>query len=149
MAQQEFRALFCQAFNCPPSEYEERAFRKCLYWHARLVAPLLRPLSPHFFEEDFKFIRYLGASTGLRDANVDLLNFRDLNLGRPTFWRTSLKLRVSGRKASSLVQRFFAKSRGGAVQKGQPADKRNNSVQPGRPHATGATDAKLGNPSQQ
>ena len=92
-----------------------RAFRKCLYWHARLVAPALRRLAPGFFAEDFKFIRYLGAAAGVREATVDLLNFRDVNLGKPRFWRTGLKIRVSGRKANRLAcQLFNAERKAGA-----------------------------------
>ena len=108
MARQELRLLVCQRFNCPTSEYEERVFRKCLYWHARLLAPVVRRLNPGFFAEDFKFIRYLGASTGLREVITDLMNFRDANLGQASFWRTTLKIRVSGRKASRLAQQLFA-----------------------------------------
>ena len=91
MVRQQFQFLFCQRFRCPPSEYEERAFRKCLYWQGRLLAPVVRRLNPDFFVEDFKFIRYLGESTGLREVGVDLLSFRDANVGKPSFWRTTLK----------------------------------------------------------
>ena len=103
--------LLCQRFNCPASEYEELVFRKCLYWHARLLAPVVRRLKPDFFAEDFKFIGYLGASTDMREVSADLMNFRDANLGRPRFWRTALKIRVSGRKASRLAQQLFAAHR--------------------------------------
>jgi hypothetical protein len=86
-------------------------FRKCLYWHARWLAPLVRRLKPDFFAEDFKFIRYLGSSIGLREAGADLLNFRDANLGKPSFWRTTLKICVSGRKAGRLAQQLCAADR--------------------------------------
>ena len=99
--------MFCQRFRCPPSAYELRAFRKCLYLHAKLLAPLLRRLKPDFFAEDFKFLRNLGESTGVRDAEVDVLNFHDVNLGNPSFWRTGWRIRVSGRKASRLVHELF------------------------------------------
>ena len=111
MVKQNFQLLVCQRFSCPPSEYEERVFRKCLYWHARLLVPVVRRLNPDFFTEDFKFIRYLGESIGLRETNADLMNFRDANLGKPSFWRTGLKIRVSGRKASRLAQQLFAADR--------------------------------------
>lgn len=107
MASQQFRLLFCQRFHCPASEYEAWAFKKCLYWHARLLAPVVRRLNSAFFAEDFKFIRYLGAATDLQEAAVDLLNFRDVNLGKRGFWRTDLRIRVSGRKASRLVHELF------------------------------------------
>ena len=86
-------------------------FRKCLYWHARLLAPMVRILKPDFFAEDFKFIRFLGAATDLQEATVDLLNFRDMNLGKRSFWRTDLKIRVSGRKASRLVHELYRAER--------------------------------------
>ncbi len=111
MARPEFQLLACQRFNCPTSEYEERVFKKCLYWHARLLVPVVRRLKPDFFAEDVKFIRYLGASTGLREVDADLMSFRDANLGRPSFWRTTLKIRVSGRKASRLAQQLLAAER--------------------------------------
>ena len=82
-----------------------------MYWHARLLAPVVRRLNPDIFTEDFKFIRYLGESTGLRETSADLMNFRDANLGKPSFWRTGLKIRVSGRKASRLAQQLFAADR--------------------------------------
>jgi hypothetical protein len=101
----------CQRFSCPTSEYEERVFRECLYWHAKPFAPILRLLRPSFFAEDFKFIQYLGASTGFREATADLLNYHDANVGRTSFLRSTLKIRVSGRKASNLAQELFAADR--------------------------------------
>jgi len=76
-----------------------------------LLAPVVRRLKRDFFAEDFKFIGYLGASTGLREVSADLMNFRDANLGKPSFWRTGLKIRVSGRKTSRLAQQLFAADR--------------------------------------
>jgi len=111
VARQQFQTLFCQRFRCPASAYELRAFNRCLYWHAKLLAPILRRLHPAFFVEDFKFIRNLGESTGVRDADVDVLNFHDVNAGKPTFWRTGCKLRVSGRRASRLAHQLFRAER--------------------------------------
>ena len=111
MAIQQFQVLFCQRFRCPPEKYAKRAFRKCLYWHAKLLVPVLRRLNPGFFAEDFKFIRNLGESTGVRDADVDVLNFHDVNSGNPSFWRTGWGIRVSGRKASRLAHELFRAAR--------------------------------------
>lgn len=82
-------------------------FRRCLYWHAKLMAPLLRRLNANFFNDDIKFIRYLGASTALREIYQDLMSFRDANLGRRNLWRTVFRFRVSGRKAARLAQKLF------------------------------------------
>lgn len=111
MAPQEFRSLFCKRFNCPTSEYEERAFKECLYWHARLLAPVLRRVKPDYFAEDFKFIGYLGEVTGVREAKANAADFQDANLARPSFWRRRLKIRVSGRKATGLAYELFSEAR--------------------------------------
>ena len=103
----QFQTLFCERFHCESAEFEERAFRLCLYWHARLLAPLLRRINPRFFEKDLKFIRYLGATTDWEEARVDIANFRLLNVGKPSFIRKDLRLRVSGRKASQLARQVF------------------------------------------
>ena len=110
MAHLSLKSLFCTKFGCSAAEYEKRAFRKCLYWHARLLAPLLRNIKPHFFLEDFKFIRYLGESEGVRDATADVKNYNDVNRGSRSLLRTGLKIRVSGRKAHRLVHELFSGS---------------------------------------
>ena len=108
MGNREFKALFCERFGYPPSEYERRAFSKCLYGRAKLIAPVLLRLKPDFFAEDFNFIRCMGESTDVREVGADLLNFQDVNRGHRSFLRTGLKIRVSGRKARRLAQQLFA-----------------------------------------
>src|SRR5262245_32897651 len=105
-----FKIRFCERFKCSPAEYEQRAFRKLLYPHAKLIASLIRLVSPGFFAEDFKFIRFLGDASGFRDASVDVLNFGDVNLGNPKLLRTGLKLRISGRKATRLAKILFSEN---------------------------------------
>jgi hypothetical protein len=103
-----FQALFCRHFHCSPGEYEQRAFRELLYRHAKLVAPVVRKLRPNSFNEDFKFISYLGEATDFREAKAHAADFQDANLARRSFWRTTLKIRVSGRKATRLAQQLFS-----------------------------------------
>jgi hypothetical protein len=107
MTRLPFKSLFCEKCGCPPAEYEEQAFRKCLYLHARFLAPVIRKISPDFFHEDFTFIRYLGDSVGVREATVDILNYGTVNHGNRHSVRTGLKIRVSGQKASYLVHQLF------------------------------------------
>jgi hypothetical protein len=95
---QNFQSLFCERLGCSPSEYEERAFKACLYWHAKLLAPLLGRATPDLFAEDFKFIQYLGEATGLREANACALDFQDAKIARPNFRRRRLKIPESSRK---------------------------------------------------
>jgi hypothetical protein len=107
MARLPFKSLFCEKFGCSPADYEERAFRMCLYWHAWLLAPVVRVLKPDFFREDFKLIGYLGEAVGVREATADLMEYSLFNRGRGRFLHTGLKIRVSGRKASQIVFQLF------------------------------------------
>ena len=105
---QQFQYLFCERFHCPRSEFEERAFRECLYSHAKLVAPVLRKLKPDFFAEDFRFIRYLGEATDSREMKACAADFQDANFARRSFLRTTLRIRVSGRKAARFAKRLIS-----------------------------------------
>ena len=106
----QFRELFCGRFHCPISDYNERAFRKLLYWHAKSLASVLRLLMPDFFSEDFKFIETLGAAVDLRKASVDAAIFHDANTFERGALRTALRFRVSGRRALWLAHELFASS---------------------------------------
>jgi hypothetical protein len=112
MANRSFKSLFCEKFGCSPEEYEERAFREFLYWHAGLLAPLLRKLNADFFVDDFNFIRYLGEALDARQAKVDMLDFRDVNRKRWGLLHGGLRIRVSYRKARRLAFELL----GGATQ---------------------------------
>jgi hypothetical protein len=102
------KARFCGHFQCPESDYERRALSRCLYFHARLLSPFFRLLNPSFFDEDRKLIHYLGDVTVSRDAMREVLTFQDSNLAHPTFMRTYLRVRASGRKAKKLAETLFA-----------------------------------------
>ncbi len=110
--------LFCEQFGCPPNEYVDRAFQRCLYAHARLAAPLVLKVSPNFFAEDFKFIGDLGHATTMHEAKADRLNFNRANASRGNFCRATFKLRVSGRKAMSQARELFSHER--QKQAGEP-----------------------------
>jgi hypothetical protein len=103
-----FKALFCRRYGCQPSDYEEFAFKYCLYGHARFIAPVIHLMSPNFFEQDFKFIGFLGASTSVKDVTETASDFHDKSNHVKGFWSRSLKLRVSGRKAIKLAHALFS-----------------------------------------
>jgi hypothetical protein len=124
VAKQSFQTLFCQKFRCPEAAYEARAFRKCLYWQGKLFAPVIRKLRPQFFDADLQFIRYLGAATGLREANAELADFHEVNRAKSNFWRKALRIRVSGRKAGALAQRLFSAQGGRSTSRGEHAASR-------------------------
>jgi hypothetical protein len=72
---------------------------------------VVQKLNPDFFAEDFNFIRHLSVATNWREAREDVIDFREAHASRRSFLRTGLKIRVSGRKASKLVQQLFAVER--------------------------------------
>jgi hypothetical protein len=104
-----FKSLFCERFGCSPEDYEERAFREFLYFHASVVAPLIRTVMPRFFHDDFEFIRYLGEAMDSRQAKVDVLDFKDLDRKRWRLLHSGLMIRVSSRKARRLAFRLLGK----------------------------------------
>ena len=106
-----FKARFCGRFKCSESDYERRALRKCLYFHARLVAPIFSIVNPSIFDEDRKLIRYLGEVTESRDAIREVLTFQDSNMAHPSLMRTYLRIRASGRKAKALALDLFGQEK--------------------------------------
>jgi hypothetical protein len=107
METHSFKQRFCRQFNCPADQYESRAFRELLYRHAKLVAVPVHLVSPGFFEQDLNFIRYLGEATDLREAKASAAEFQDANVGKRNFWRTTMRIRVSGLKATRLAHQLF------------------------------------------
>jgi hypothetical protein len=103
----EFKTLFCERFNCPPADYEARAFGWLLYRHARVVARLIRSMWPEFFERDFEFLRALGRVTDAREADAEAMLFRDTEHYHGGFLRRRWRIRVSGRKATALASELF------------------------------------------
>jgi hypothetical protein len=76
-----------------------------------MLAAGFRTMKPEFFAGDLKFIINLGAVTGLREASAEARDFQDANRARPSFLRTGLRIRVSGRKATRLAQVLFSEAR--------------------------------------
>jgi hypothetical protein len=103
----DLKSLFCQRFGCPPVEFEKHALQKCLYPQARIVAPLLRLLNPRCLERDRAFINHLGSAKTWDEvtAQISALHYQDGV--EPRFARSTLGLRVSGRKATRLAASLF------------------------------------------
>lgn len=114
MAELSFRSLFCGHFNCPTSDYETRALKEFLYWHARLLRSLLPVLRPGIFDEDLRLIRDLAETTDWRSARAELQTYADLNREEAGFLRAKLKLRISGRAASRVAIELFSNTATGS-----------------------------------
>jgi hypothetical protein len=103
-----FQSRFCKHFGCEPEGFEERAFRELLYRHLRVLSLILFKLKPSMFARDLKFIHRLGEADDLREALACAADFQDANLAKRNFFRNTLKIRVSGWKATRLAEKLFA-----------------------------------------
>ncbi len=103
----ELRSLFCERFRCDPADFEKRVFWKCLYPHAKVIAPLIRLVSPGLFERDYHFIRGFGNAKDWKDAKSEILALRYEDRFHPRFLRNALRIRISRRKANQLAARLF------------------------------------------
>jgi hypothetical protein len=69
---------------------------------------VVRLIKPKFFAEDLAFIHHLGEASTMEEVETALLHFRGVSLDHKSFLRIKLKIRVSSRKAFSLVQDLLA-----------------------------------------
>ena len=107
MPNRDLRSLFCEHYACPPAEFDKRALQKCLYLHARIVAPLLRRIKADYFERDLRFAHYFGNAKDRQEAVAEIADLRYQDYIQPRFGRNVLRLRVSGRKANELAFKLF------------------------------------------
>ena len=104
------RLCFASCSIARREQFEERAFGACLYWRARILAPLIRKLCPGYFDRDFALIRFLANTPGRRDAMNELAAFQEANNSRGSFARKTLRIRISARKSSQLIGQVFERS---------------------------------------
>jgi hypothetical protein len=102
-----FQEAFCKRFGCRPEQFARRAFRRCLYWHARLVAPVIGLLRPSFFTPDLDFIARVGQTGSWMEFTGELNDFNYTNRHGRGGMRSSLRLRVSGRRTRRLAADLF------------------------------------------
>jgi hypothetical protein len=103
-----FRALFCQKFSYPHADFERQLFSRCLYRHARTLAPVLSKMDPDFFREDFSFIADLATASTHAEVRMELDRFRGRNLRDRNWLRKNLSLRISGKRVLHLSRKLFA-----------------------------------------
>lgn len=105
--EQNFRNLFCQRFDCPERAYERSVFWRCLYRHALPAAALIYWAAPEVFREDFELIREVGAMTDSEIIKREVNCFYGRNVRHKTWIRTTLLIRVSGKRLLRLKNQIF------------------------------------------
>ena len=100
---QAFVTTFCQQHGLTPVQFNDVVFRKALFPHARLLAPVILKIAPRYFEPDFDFVRNVGEMRRLRDyhAEADAFFSHPNNRG---FLRLALRLRISVTRLSDLME---------------------------------------------
>jgi len=107
---QTFAKLFCEHYHVAPQRYQRAVFWRCLHRRAWVLAPLLLLLNRDFFTADFDLIeriRTLKSASELY-GEVDDFNAHPWNCG---FARRWLRMRLSIRRLTHLVNHVFAKAR--------------------------------------
>jgi len=103
MPQGKLQDRFCARFGCPRKQYRERALEKCLHWHARLLAPLLRFLDARFFDRDLTLIHDVSNARDWHGVEEALDHFRFRNNDRELTWHVDCRLMVSEVKVRGLA----------------------------------------------
>lgn len=102
-----FKEAFCERYRCPSDQYLRRAFRKCLYRRAVLLAPIIMAVSPAFFQVDMDVIERIGSARSWRELHAELRAFSINSRLRTRPLRSQFRLRVSGNRICKLAEVLF------------------------------------------
>ncbi len=103
MTEKTFAELYCETQGIAPERYTDVVLSRCLYPHARLVAPLVRFLWPNYFAADLDFVRSVGRLRRFREFSYEVEEFAHHPANRG-FWRLSANVRVSSRALRRMVR---------------------------------------------
>ena len=97
-----FRDLYCAQFRCPPEQFVNRIFRRCLFLHAKPAAWVIVFINKWYFNTDFYFIKNVGNLTNPRDFGGEESQYlRSVHYEGGL--RHFLRLRISNRRLHRLV----------------------------------------------
>jgi hypothetical protein len=102
----DFMTAFCQAYQCAPEQYKEKAFWLCLHRRAVPFARLLRFLSPRFFDNDFALLEEAGKVIRYSELLAVINQFRQDCQVERRYLHDQLRLRVSGRRVCRVFARL-------------------------------------------
>ena len=106
MPARSYKAAFCEQSGCPPDRFPDEVFRRCLYPHAVPLACLMGRLSARLFDEDRKAIEQFGLSSSFGEVRAVVEDLRYVNHTNKSWLRTTLKIRLSGRRLVMLAERL-------------------------------------------
>ena len=103
-----FAELHCRRYNLPRERYARDMLSRCLYPHARLLAPLVAMIDPDYFDPDTDFLNGVGDIRRVGELREEFSAFARHPENRG-FLRHSLRLRVSGLKLRTIVSETMAR----------------------------------------
>ncbi len=97
-----FKTAFCERFACPENKYADRAYRKCLTPHGRLLWPIIHLLERQYFVPDRLLFEHLADVTDWPrfDTELEAFTREDAMLGNVL--RRVLGIRVSVKRVKLL-----------------------------------------------
>ncbi|MEW6158116.1 MAG: hypothetical protein AB1813_11825 [Verrucomicrobiota bacterium] len=106
-ARETFQQIYCRRYNCPPEQFAERFFWRCIFPHAIPLAWIIRMIKRDYFKPDFMIIRQLALCTALREVSAlaNALHY-DYHYQWP-FIRETLRVRISGKRLVEWGRRVF------------------------------------------
>jgi hypothetical protein len=102
-----FRLLFCRLTNTPIEKFQQALFRKGLYLHARVIAPLILHFRPEVFTEDFAAIQELADIRDPEVFSMEVSRFDGRNKRDCSWLRKVFLIRVSGKRLTLLKTKCF------------------------------------------
>ena len=104
-----FFRLYCEKFNCPAAQFEERVLWQCLYPQSAELARMIWRINRDFFLPDLELIRMVAPLTDADDLKSEISYFR-YHLTAQGILRGRLRVRLSGQRLVNLAHTLFAKS---------------------------------------
>ena len=102
-----FREAFCALTGTPLPQFETALFRRCLYFHARFVAPILLKINSAFFDEDFDAIREIESVKCPEVLTMEIARFHGRNKRDSNWLRRWFLIRISGKRLTRWKTRCF------------------------------------------
>ena len=109
MDEASFFRLYCEKFNCPPAQFEQRVFWQCLYPQSEALARMIWRVNRDFFLPDLELIRAIQPLTDSAEVKSEISQFR-YHHPAPGLLRDKLRVRLSGQRLLNLAHSLFPQS---------------------------------------
>jgi hypothetical protein len=104
---ENFKTAFCDRFDSPPENFEERVFWSAMHPEVKPMAFLIRCLWPKFFAPDLDCIRRLATAESKDEVRAIINSFQYDPSFKRGFFRGFLRVRISGRRLTRLASRVL------------------------------------------